>query len=65
MQVSYPAVTNYAGAVSNYSESFSYNPDGTVATKTDKNGNVTSYTYNSYGSLALKQGILTGRSRIR
>ena len=52
MQVSYPAVTNYAGAVSNYSESFSYNPDGTVATKTDKNGNVTSYTYNSYGSLA-------------
>ena len=51
-QISYPAVTNYDNTVSNYSESYTYNPDGTVATHTDKNGDITGYTYNSYGLLA-------------
>ncbi|MHB8859932.1 MAG: DUF6531 domain-containing protein [Thermoleophilia bacterium] len=48
-QVNYPAVTNYDGSVSNYSESFTYNPDGTRATHTDANGDITSYSYDSKG----------------
>ena len=50
-QVAYPALTNYDGTVSHYTESFTYNPDGTKATHTDQNGNVTSYGYDQYGNL--------------
>ncbi|MCL5883204.1 MAG: DUF6531 domain-containing protein [Actinobacteria bacterium] len=46
-QVAYPAVTNYSAAVSNYTESFTYNSDGTKATHTDANGDITSYIYDS------------------
>ncbi|MHB9054158.1 MAG: DUF6531 domain-containing protein, partial [Thermoleophilia bacterium] len=48
-RIDYPAVTNYDGTVSHYSQSFTYNPDGTKATSTDANGDVTSYSYDSKG----------------
>ncbi|MHB1361440.1 MAG: DUF6531 domain-containing protein [Thermoleophilia bacterium] len=50
-QVAYPQVTSYSGVLSSYAESFTYNADGTKASFTDKNGNVTSYGYDSNGNL--------------
>ncbi|MHB0867465.1 MAG: DUF6531 domain-containing protein [Thermoleophilia bacterium] len=45
----YPTVTNYDNSTASYTEAFTYNANGTVATHTDKNGDVTSYTYDSHG----------------
>ncbi|MHB8858388.1 MAG: DUF6531 domain-containing protein [Thermoleophilia bacterium] len=51
-QVAYPAVTNYDTSVSNYTQSFTYNPDGTKATFTDAGGDITGYSYDSRGYLS-------------
>ena len=51
-QVAYPQVTNYNGTLSNFTETFTYNPDGTAASFTDKNGNITTYGYDPNGNLS-------------
>ncbi|MEK6536726.1 MAG: hypothetical protein AABZ63_04505, partial [Actinomycetota bacterium] len=50
-QAAYPQVTSYSGAVSSYTEAFTYNPDGTKASFTDKNGNLTGYGYDTNGNM--------------
>ncbi|MHB0914897.1 MAG: DUF6531 domain-containing protein, partial [Thermoleophilia bacterium] len=49
LQIGYPQVTDYNGAASSYSESFTYNADGLVETSTDRNGDVTTFTYDQFG----------------
>ena len=46
-----PAPSPCEGCVNNVNtlQSFTYNNDGTIETETDKNGNTTTYTYNSRG----------------
>ncbi len=52
MQVAYPTLTSYDAVQSSYTETFTYNPDGTRASFTDKNGNTTGYGYDQYGNLS-------------
>ena len=49
LEIDYPQVTDYSGGTASYSEFFTYNGDGTLATHTDRNGDVTIYTYDPNG----------------
>ncbi|MHB9089143.1 MAG: right-handed parallel beta-helix repeat-containing protein, partial [Thermoleophilia bacterium] len=49
VQKDYPSVTSYDGTVSSYTQSFTYNADGLLATVSDRNGDVTAFTYDSNG----------------
>ncbi|RJQ44181.1 MAG: hypothetical protein C4534_06885 [Gaiellales bacterium] len=49
IRVDLPPVSGYDGSQALYSEEFSYDADGLLASATDRNGDVTTFTYDAYG----------------